>query len=65
MSVPCSLVIACCERADLLALLCVMFPCIFVICVLRNMVNRLSSEFLWYIINNNLILSVCHFVAMF
>ena len=29
-SVPCSLVIACWERADLLALLRVMFPCVFV-----------------------------------
>ena len=29
-SVPCSLVITCWERADLLALLCVMFPCVFV-----------------------------------
>ena len=30
MSVPCSLVITCWERADLLTLLCVMFPCVFV-----------------------------------
>ena len=30
MSVPCSLVITCWERADLLALLCVMFHCVFV-----------------------------------
>ena len=29
-SAPCSFVIICWERADLLALLCVMFPCIFV-----------------------------------
>ena len=29
--VPCSLVISCWERADLLALLCVIFPCVFVI----------------------------------
>ena len=28
--VPCSLVITCLERADLLALLCVMFPCVIV-----------------------------------
>ena len=27
---PCSLVVTCWERADLLALLCVMFPCVFV-----------------------------------
>ena len=30
LSVPCSLVVTCLERADLLALLCVMFPCDFV-----------------------------------
>ena len=30
LSVPCRLVITCCERADLLALLCVMFSCVFV-----------------------------------
>ena len=31
LSVPSSLVITCCwERADILALLCVMFPCVFV-----------------------------------
>ena len=30
MSVPCSLVITCWERAGLLALLCVMFSCVFV-----------------------------------
>ena len=30
LSVHCSLVITCCERADLLALLCVMFSCVFV-----------------------------------
>ena len=30
LSVPCSLVITCWERADLLALLCVMFYCVFV-----------------------------------
>ena len=29
-SVPCSLVITCWERADLLVLLCVMVPCVFV-----------------------------------
>ena len=28
MSVPCSLAITCWERADLLALLCMMFPCV-------------------------------------
>ena len=28
--VPCSLVVTCWERADLLALLCVMFSCVFV-----------------------------------
>ena len=27
--VPCSLVVTCWERADLLALLCVMFSCVF------------------------------------
>ena len=30
LSVPCSLVITCWDRADLLALLCVMFSCVFV-----------------------------------
>ena len=30
LSVPGSLVVTCLERADLLALLCVMFPCGFV-----------------------------------
>ena len=30
LSVPCSLVVSCWERADLLALLCVMFSCVFV-----------------------------------
>ena len=30
LSVPCSIVITCWERADLLALLCVMFSCVFV-----------------------------------
>ena len=30
LSVPCSLVITCWERADLLTLLCVMFSCVFV-----------------------------------
>ena len=30
LSVPCSLVITCWERADLLALLCVIFSCVFV-----------------------------------
>ena len=30
LSVPCSLVITCWERVDLLALLCVMFSCVFV-----------------------------------
>ena len=30
LSVPCSLVITCWERADLLAHLCVMFSCVFV-----------------------------------
>ena len=30
LSVSCSLVITSCERADLLALLCVMFSCVFV-----------------------------------
>ena len=30
LSVHCSLVVTCCERADLLALLCVMFYCVFV-----------------------------------
>ena len=30
LSVPCSLVVTCWERADLLALLCVMFSCDFV-----------------------------------
>ena len=29
LSVPCSLVITCCERDDLLALLCVIFSCVF------------------------------------
>ena len=29
LSVPCSLVITCLERADPLALLCVMLPCVF------------------------------------
>ena len=29
LSVPCSLVITCGERADLLALSCVTFPCVF------------------------------------
>ena len=28
LSVPCSLVVTCWERADLLALLCVMFSCV-------------------------------------
>ena len=28
LSVPCGLVINCCERADLLTLLCVMFACV-------------------------------------
>ena len=30
LSVPCSLLVNCCERADILALLCVMFLCSFV-----------------------------------
>ena len=30
LSVPCSIVITCWERADLLALVCVMFSCVFV-----------------------------------
>ena len=30
LSIPCSFVIRCLERADLLALLCVMFSCVFV-----------------------------------
>ena len=30
LSVPCILVITCFERTDLLALLCVMFPCVYV-----------------------------------
>ena len=30
LSVPCSRVVTCWERADLLALLCVMFSCVFV-----------------------------------
>ena len=30
LSVPCSLVVNCCEKADLLALSCVMFSCVFV-----------------------------------
>ena len=30
LSDPCSLVVTCLERADLMALLCVMFPCVFV-----------------------------------
>ena len=29
LSVPCSLVITCWERADLFGLLCVMLPCVF------------------------------------
>ena len=29
LSVPCNLVITCWERADLLALMCVMFSCVF------------------------------------
>ena len=29
LSVPCSLVVTCCERADLLALLYVIFSCVF------------------------------------
>ena len=29
LSVPCSIVVTCCEMADLLALLCVMFSCLF------------------------------------
>ena len=29
LSVPCSIVITCWERADLLVLLCVMFSCVF------------------------------------
>ena len=28
VSVPCSLVVTCCERADLLAVLCVVFSCV-------------------------------------
>ena len=31
MFVPCGLVITCWERADVLALLCLMFPCVFAI----------------------------------
>ena len=30
VSVPCSLVVTCWERADLLALLCVAFSCLFI-----------------------------------
>ena len=30
LSVPCSIVVSCWERANLLALLCVMFSCVFV-----------------------------------
>ena len=37
LSVPCSLAVTCCERADLLALLFVMFSCVF---SLSHMVSR-------------------------
>ena len=40
MSVPCSLVITSWERADLLALLCVMFSCVL---SLSDMVSLVSS----------------------
>ena len=30
LSIPCSLVVTCWVSADVLALLCVMFPCVFV-----------------------------------
>ena len=38
LSVPCSIVLTCWERADLLSLMCVMFPCVFVL--LSHMVSR-------------------------
>ena len=39
MSVPFSLVMACWERADLLALLYVMFPCVFITFLLVSRVR--------------------------
>ena len=44
LSVPCSLVVTCSERADLLALFCVMFPCA---CV--NLLYVVSCK-VWYLI---------------
>ena len=44
LSVPCSLVITCWERANLLALLCVVFSCVFV-----TFPYRVPDQ-LWYLI---------------
>ena len=44
LSVPCSLVITCWERADLLAILCVIFPCVFV-----TFLYGVSGQ-VWYLI---------------
>ena len=43
LSVHCSLVVTCCERANLLAILCVMFSCVFVTfpCVVQGLMRYL------------------------
>ena len=43
MSVPCSLVVTCWERAGLLALVCVMFSCVLSL-------SHMVSWVLWYLI---------------
>ena len=43
LSVPCSIVITCCVRADLLAFLCVVFSCVFV-----SFPNGVSGQ-VWYL----------------
>ena len=54
LQVPCSLVIACCKRADFLALLCVLFSFVFV--TFRYGVLGL----VWYLIES--IIDLCLFL---
>ena len=46
MSVPCSLVVTCCEMADLWALLCMMFSCVF-----GTFLNGILGQVLYLIVS--------------
>ena len=65
LSVPCSLVVTCWERADLLAFLCVMFSCVFVtflysvMCQVRYLIISIPGIYLLRLRKNiNFILKI-------